>query len=490
LLLAFSIYRKPVHLSAAQALLDTGDEEPGIQHAVLDALLNQHLLYARGEGRYQLHAIVADYAQSHFVENDAQANRQALRVAHAKAAQHYVQYASTHCPPRAKRRQSSDIEPLIEAVWQLCQAEQWREAYTLMEREGIFATLKRAGDNAILLELYLPLFPLDKWHPERSQEARIYNNLGVVYRVLGRMEHARGYLEKALQIYRDEGNHLGEGRVLNDLGRVFADSGNRERARSDYEEALRIYQEQQDQSGEGSALNNLGLVYTTLGQSKQARQYYEQALSIFRELGDRIGEGATLNNLGRVYEDLGQRERAQEYYEQALNIFRDEKDRRGEAWSLNNLGKVHRKLGQNEQALHNLEQALSIRRKIDRRGEGRTLKNLGTVHESLGNKQQALQYYKQALSIAREVEDLEGQGKTLRNLGKLYLDQQRYEVALASLLLASKTLNEIQSSYYDESQRGIDTLRKAVGEEAFAILLAKVEPRAQQIMDQALVEEA
>ncbi len=487
LLLAFSVYRKPVHVSAAQALLDVDDEEPKMQaHSALDALLNQHLLQAWGEGRYQLHTIVANYARSHFVEGNEQANLQALRAAHAKASQYYMQYASMVYPPREKRRRAGDVEPLVESVWQLCQAEQWQKAYALMEREGIFATLKRSGGNAILLELYLLLFPLDKWHPDRSQEARIYNELGAVYRLLGRMDQARMFLDQALRIYTEDGDHLGQGRVLNDLGRVFADLGNEKQAQSNYEQALHLYQQQEYPSGEGSALNNLGWVCITLGQSKQAQKYYEQALSIFREIGDRIGEGATLNNLGRVYEDLEQREQAQEYYEQALSIFREERDRKGEAWSLNNLGKVYRKLRQYEQSLQYLEQALQIRREIDRRGEGRTLKNLGTVHEKLGNKQLAMQYYQEALNIAQEVEDHEGQGKTLRNLGKLYLDQQRFDVALASLLLAQNILTEAQSSYCDESQRGIDTLRKAVGDEEYTALLAQVEPHAQQIVEQAL----
>jgi tetratricopeptide (TPR) repeat protein len=489
LLLAFSVYRKPVHVSAAQALSDAGDEGPKMQvHSALDALLNQHLLQAWGEGRYQLHTIVASYAQSHFVEGNEQANWQALRTAHAKAAQHYVHYASRVCPPREERRLSSDVEPLVEAVWHNCQAEQWQEAYALMEREGIYATLKRSGGNAILLELYLLLFPLDKWHPDRSQEARIYSQLGVVYRMLGRMERAMEYLENALHIYKEQEDALGEAMTLNELGRVYAELGSRERARGDYEQALHIYQEQGDSVGEGCSLNNLGWIYITLGMDEHAQEYYERALSIFREVRDRRGEAETLNNLGRVYEDLGQREQAQVYYEEALSIFSEEGDRKGEGWSLNNLGKVYRKLRQYEQSMHYLEQALQIRKEIDRRGEGRTLKNLGTVHEMLGNKQQAMQYYQEALQIAQEVEDREGQGKTLRNLGKLYIDQQRYDVALALLLLARTILNEAQSSYYDESQRGLATLRKAIGDERFTALLTQVEPRAQQIVDQALRE--
>src|SRR5260370_38850412 len=99
--------------------------------AAIDALLMQRLLQALGEGRFQLHTIVASHARSHFIEGNEQATRQALRAAHARAAQHYIAYAATNCPPRGKRRKSSDIEPLIEATSQLCQAQQWREASDL-----------------------------------------------------------------------------------------------------------------------------------------------------------------------------------------------------------------------------------------------------------------------------------------------------------------------------------------------------------------------
>ena len=156
---------------------------------------------------------------------------------HGRAAQYYLELAAKNCPPREKRRQSSDVEPFIEAVWQLCQAEQWQEAYTLMEREGIFPTLKRTGGHAILLELY-QLLLVDAWQPTPSQKARIYNNLGVVYRILWRMEQALQHFEQALQIRRDI-----------------------------------------DRKGEGRTLKNLGAVYEILGQKEQALKYYKQSLS-------------------------------------------------------------------------------------------------------------------------------------------------------------------------------------------------------------------
>ncbi len=50
-------------------------------------------------------------------------------------------------------------------------------------------------------------------------------------------------------------------------------------------------------------------------------------------------------------------------------------------------------------------------------------------------------------------------------------------------------MRSLETTYCDESQRGIDTLRKAVGDEQFTRLLAKVEPQAQQIVEQALGED-
>jgi tetratricopeptide (TPR) repeat protein len=210
----------------------------------------QHLLLAAGEGRYRLHAIVAIYARDHFDESDELANVRAMQVAHAQAAQYYMRQAKTSVPPREKRDRISDIHDLTEATWQLCQAEQWQAAYNLMLQEGIFADLRRWGGNGILLELCRQLLPLDKWHPEASQAAYIYNHLGRLYDDLGKMEEARDYLEQALSIFRNGGKYpAGEARALNSLGRIYGDLGEKERALDYYQQALSIYQGIGDRRG-------------------------------------------------------------------------------------------------------------------------------------------------------------------------------------------------------------------------------------------------
>ncbi len=273
LLRAFSVYREPVPLDAAQILL----EATALQTHVLDALnvlLSQHLLRDIGKECYQLHAIVAAYARRRFDGRDEHANKQALRAAHAKAAQYYMQQADKNCPPHEKRRVIEDVKPLIEAFWQYCQAGQWQEAYNLMLEEGLFADVGRWGRNTILLELCQLLLPSQEWQPERSQAARIYSELGSVYKTLGKKQEALSYYEQALVIRREVG----------------------------------------DRGGEGVTLNNLGLVYDGLGKKQEALSYYEQALLISREVGDREGEGTTLSNMGALYFEQG-------HYDVALASF-------------------------------------------------------------------------------------------------------------------------------------------------------------------------
>jgi tetratricopeptide (TPR) repeat protein len=573
LLLAFSIYREPVLLDAALALVDSTAGVPGEPEVLgaqvlpaLDALLRQHLLQASGEGRYQLHAIVADYARGHFGVRSGEAGTQTLQAAHDKAAHYYLQQAAIHCPPRSQRRRISDVQLLIEATWHLCLAERWQEAYELMERENIFGSLRHWGGNAILLELYELLFPLERWRPSQGRMSRIYNHIGEIYRALGQIERAQEHLEKAFRLCRERDDRKGEGWALNGLGRIYSILGQRERAREYFEQALGIcreigdrgmevrnlnnlagvyraqmqrskaqeYCEQAlsicreigDRGKEATTLNNLGEVFSALGHKKQARGYYEealglhrevgnrgeegwtlnnlgklhgdmgqleqarvcleQALHIRREVGDRLGEGRTLKNLGEVYAGLGQRERALEYLEQSLSICR-ELDRWGEGKTLDSMGRVYADLRQKERAQNYLEQALRIRREVgDRGGEARTLYDLGKFYAELGQKERALEYYTQALQVHQEVGDRVGKGPTLHSMGILYGEREQYRIALACSLLAKNIFAEVESPEGEAMQMEIDGLRGQVGEEGFRRLMAEVEPRAEEIMEQML----
>ena len=215
LLRAFSIYRAPVPLDAAHALLPT--ISPTQLTTDLNALLNQHLIEPSGTGTglYQPHTLVAAHARTHFTEGNEQTNAQAIQEAHLKAATYYQQQASTLCPPQEKRRKVDDVQPLIEAVWHLCQAKQWQAAIDLMVKENLAYSLNLWGGNTILLELCQQLVAFRSMAP-RTPSCIIYlssSSLGVSDD-LGRKDEALSYYEQALGIHREAGNRAVGRRAL------------------------------------------------------------------------------------------------------------------------------------------------------------------------------------------------------------------------------------------------------------------------------------
>ena len=132
----------------------------------------------------------------------------------------------------------SDVQPLIEAVWHLCQAEQWQEAFALMEKESLFESLREWGENGLLLELCLLVQLQTQWELAPLQSALLYSSLAWAYNAGGKRKQAREYLEQALHLYRENG----------------------------------------DRKGESHALSALGWSYLLLGQARQAGFYYQQAL--------------------------------------------------------------------------------------------------------------------------------------------------------------------------------------------------------------------
>jgi len=230
----------PIPLEATRAVV-TETLEPDILPA-FKVLRTQYLIQAPEEDRYQLHAIVSDYIRDHFDDRSGQANKQALRAAHVKAAQYYQQQAITRFPVREKRWNVEDVQSLLETVWQYCQAGQWQEAYDLILKEDLFADLSRWDNNAVLYELLQLFLPSREWQPGHSQRAYIYNNLGQVCNNLGKYEQSWEYYYRTLDMQREMKDRRGEGYTLHNMGMLKLRRGDREAGFAFLRLALHIFE--------------------------------------------------------------------------------------------------------------------------------------------------------------------------------------------------------------------------------------------------------
>ena len=426
LVLAFSIYREAVPLEAAKSVLTnfrfSEIPEPQIVDA-LNVLLTQHLLQVTTEGGYQLHALVAQYAQDHFVEDNDQANNYALRTAHMEAARFYE-----------KNGLDDDLHTLVEMIWHLCRANLWREAYDLMEQRGIFLRLKRSAGNAILMELYQMLLPLDRWQPDIFQEVEIYKQLGIIYRDRGKMEEARAYFQQALSAMEKYISISGEsGLKIRHLAEIYKEMGETEAALTFYSKALLDANRNNDQFWQAMILQDLALLHISIGKKEESAKFYKDALNVFRQLGAHLSEGVMLKALGDVYTGLGQRESARGYYEDALAIFGMLGDLSWKGIVLLSLGDLYVSMREKEKALTCYQQALGVFRAIeDRQSEGLVLNSLGQFYLDLEKKKEALEYYNSALEIFRELGAFLYEGMILKNIGHLSLSIEQPEEALQS----------------------------------------------------------
>jgi tetratricopeptide (TPR) repeat protein len=393
LLVAFSIYREPVTLDAAKTVIDLTPKpsQQQIEHT-LDTLLGQHLIQAKGEGRYQLHIIVESYVKHHIVVEDKLVNLQTLSEAHAKAAAYYQQEAVTGCPPRQQRRKISDFHYLIEAIWHYCQAEQWPDGYALIEQEEMAGDLAQVGGYVILRELYQLLVPLEKWHPEPIRAAKLYAHIGGNCLWLDKNEEAIKHYEQALSIWRELGDRKEEGSILNCIGGAYHSMGWREEAIKFFKQALNISKEVGDKWNELAELNNLGSLYNELDNKAQSLKYYEQASKVYCEEDLLEVKSSTLNTVGVAYSRIGKHEEAIKYYKKSLS-------RKEEKESNNSIGKC------------------------------RTLNNLGRVYSRLKEYEEAINYHEQALDIAVEIGNQWSEIEALDRLGEVYKESEKYEMA-------------------------------------------------------------
>ena len=160
---------------------------------------------------------------------------------HGKAAHYYLQAAQT-CPPRDKGRTIRDVQPFVEAVWHFCQAEQWQDAYKLMNDEWLFTDLRRWGRNEQLLEIG-KMLEAGKAQVTPSQVAHIHNNLGSVSNALGNKQEALRYYGEALSIRREVGDRGGEGTTLHNIGIVLLEQHNYRAGLASILLAKRLYEQ-------------------------------------------------------------------------------------------------------------------------------------------------------------------------------------------------------------------------------------------------------
>jgi LuxR family maltose regulon positive regulatory protein len=205
----------------------------------------------------------------------------------------------------------------------------------LNDRSGIIRALLRHSDACRLLGKYhqaledaTQALALSGRSPSRIfQHAMVLRALGINYYHIGSMIKARGYLQRALEIYQKLKDSHNTAILSLELGLVLTCMGAYQLAEEAYTRALGLWSSSGNLLWQANLCNNLGVLYHQTGQMLPAVNTLERAHSLAKHSGYRRIEAFSLASIGEVYRDLGADTEAEQAYLQAEAINEKVKDK-------------------------------------------------------------------------------------------------------------------------------------------------------------------
>ncbi|GGO30623.1 tetratricopeptide repeat-containing diguanylate cyclase [Deinococcus humi] len=268
----------------------------------------------------------------------------------------------------------------------------------------------------------------DGWAVEQGQDdliAPVLRYLGDTLIRMGQVDEAAALLARALALFSERRDPLGEADCFNALG-ALADMG------GDYPEAARCHRQalQRRQAAGRSdqvarSLGNLGHVWSALGDHTRALHHHQQALVLFEDCAEPHNMARALINVAVTYDRLEQYDQALTLYERAIPVLLEHGDEVLTALAQANLALLHVKVGQAVLALPLAQAALEIFERHDVWPlTSVALLGLGLAHKSAGDLRAAQTFLWEALerSTLYQLSEIiiqahEGLSAALRDLG-------------------------------------------------------------------------
>lgn len=226
---------------------------------------------------------------------------------------------------------------------------------------------------------------------------------------------------------------------LNYLGAIHRHLGEYTSAEYYLQESITICRKVGDQFGLSIALNIFSQVASLQGNYRQARQFGQESLAIKRKIGDRRGIAFSLINLGRVALALTEYRQAKEHFEESLAIHQEIDDPRSMALCLNYLGDVALALEEYEVAQRLNQESLTTFKEIGNQwGIISALTSLGQVFSAVGQYQAAKATFDDALKLAMEIKATPLAMEVLLGMAALLIETDQSEQALKILALVFK----------------------------------------------------
>jgi signal transduction histidine kinase/DNA-binding response OmpR family regulator len=184
-----------------------------------------------------------------------------------------------------------------------------------------------------------------------NYQAKLYNNLSIVFIQIKDFEKAASYLEKTELNYKKYDNKEGLYSVKQNFGYLEVERENYQKAVEILSETNSFYKELEMKHKEGESNYLMGRAFYGLNKYKLAIQHLDQSLVAFKNAGDTLNAGLSHKYLGDSYLKLDDYENSESNFKQALAIFNSLNAHRNQLNTLKSYSSLFEKTKNHSQAL-------------------------------------------------------------------------------------------------------------------------------------------
>ncbi|MDX3158911.1 tetratricopeptide repeat protein, partial [Streptomyces scabiei] len=191
-------------------------------------------------------------------------------------------------------------------------------------------------------------------------EARGLRALARAESRLGLQGSARRRLDRALRLFADLGDDIGQADTHRSLGWTRDQEGDLPGALHHNRLAMDLFRGAGSRAAYASVLNSVGWYHALLGEYREALRHCQEALVLLQELGDRYGQAATWHTLAYAHDHQGRHPDALVGYGHSLALYRELGVPYLEARTLVDIGDTHAATGDHRAAHEVRQQALTL----------------------------------------------------------------------------------------------------------------------------------
>ncbi len=286
-----------------------------------------------------------------------------------------------------------------------------------------------------------------------QRQALLMHSIAMVYSEMSQFDTAKGLLEEARAMHRDNGSHRSADYASSTelYAEIRETEGAFDEAEETVREAIGIRRELAVPEDLAFSLLMLGRIQHKSGQMEEAESLYRQALQIRRSVNDDDDEtiAKALSYIGSILQQRGELDDAEAMQREALGIRRDVygDDHMILIESHHNLGTVLMEKGDLDTARSHLEEALRISIKLVPEGDHGQVylyNGLGSVYERMGDLEQARENFQRSLDMLMQFFGAKHPNTSIvqGNLGRVLVEQGNYSEGKILLLSGIATLSD------------------------------------------------